>query len=69
MASRPRISAQEKEWRAQEALSTLTRANQIQSDRSLMADVKKYAAKQVATLSKVAGTTKKPAAKAKAKRK
>ena len=61
--STPRVTKQEREWRAQEALSTLTRAQAIQGDRRLMADVKKIAAQQVKTLSKVAGPSKTTAKK------
>lgn len=62
-ATKARISADEKRWRAQDALSTLTRAEQIRADKSLMADVKKYAQAQVQTLSKVAGGDKPAPAK------
>lgn len=55
MATR-RISAQEREWRAQDDLRTLTQAQAIQSDKSRLAAVQKHAAKQVATLNKVTGT-------------
>lgn len=65
--AKPRLSEDEKRWRAQEALSTLTRAEQIRADTALMADVKKYAQAQVRTLTKVAGATpeKTPAARRK----
>lgn len=66
MAKKPTISAQERAWRAQDALRTLTQAQEIQKDRTLMRDVKKVAQQQVQTLSKVAGT--KPAAKPAAKK-
>lgn len=66
MARKPTLSRQERDWRAQDALHTLTRAQEIQKDRTLMADVKKIAAKQVQTLSKVAGA---PARKAPARKK
>jgi hypothetical protein len=53
----PKLSAEDKRWRAENALQTLTRAEQIRADSALMADVKKYAQDQVKTLSKVAGAT------------
>lgn len=64
MARKPKITADERRWRAQDALSTLTRAESIRSDKTLMADVKKYATQQVQTLTKVTGTPARPAAKA-----
>lgn len=60
MAKAPKISAQERKWRAQDALSTITRAAEIQRDRALMADVKKVAQEQVKSLSVVAGKTTRP---------
>ncbi|MEE9481831.1 hypothetical protein [Methylobacterium ajmalii] len=62
-----KISADERKWRAQSALETLTRAQDIQKDRSLMADVRKHAAAQAATLNKVAGAGR-PAARSKGKK-
>ncbi|TXM68178.1 hypothetical protein [Methylobacterium sp. WL120] len=62
MASR---SAQEKEWRTQSDLETLSRAAEIQNDRTRMTAVQKHAAKQVANLNKVAAPAK---AKAPAKK-
>jgi len=52
----PKIAAQERAWRAQDALATLTRAETIRTDAKLMADVRKYANSQVKTLAKVALT-------------
>jgi hypothetical protein len=60
-----RISADEKKWRAQSDLETLSRASEIQSDRSRMSAVKAVAQAQVKALSKVAGTTRAPKAPAK----
>lgn len=51
------MNAQERQWAAQSALETLTRATAIQGDKKLMADVKKLAAQQISTIQKVAGTT------------
>lgn len=66
MARKPTVSPQERQWRAQDALHTLTRAQEIQKDSRLMADVRKFAKQQVQTLSKVAGPpAKKPAARKK----
>lgn len=57
MAKAPTISAQERKWRAQDALSTITRAAEIQKDRALMSEVRKIAQQQVKSLSEVAGKT------------
>lgn len=48
-------AADERKWRAQSALETITRAADMQKDKGLMRDVKKLAAEQVKTLSSVAG--------------
>ncbi|WP_298962264.1 hypothetical protein [uncultured Methylobacterium sp.] len=56
MASR-KMTAQEREWRAQDDLRTLTQAAQIQGDRSRLSAVQKHAAEQVRSLNKVAGKT------------
>lgn len=55
-----RISADEKKWRAQSDLETLSRASEIQADRSRMSAVKAVAQAQVKALSRVAGATKAP---------
>jgi hypothetical protein len=47
-------AAQERKWRAQDALNTITRAGEIQRDRSLMRDVKVLAKEQMKTLQGVA---------------
>lgn len=52
-AAAPRMSADERRWRAQSALETITRANEIQKDKRLMSDVQKLATEQVKTLSTV----------------
>jgi len=49
------MAAQERQWRAQDALGTLRRAAEIQGDKRLMRDVQSEARKQVQALSKVAG--------------
>lgn len=56
MAGTRRISAQERAWRTQSDLDTLTRAAEIQRDRSRMTAVQKHAQKQVANLQKVAAS-------------
>jgi recombinational DNA repair protein (RecF pathway) len=63
----PKVSANERQWRAQDALRTLTQAQEIQRNPTLMRDVKKVAAQQVKTLSSVAGA-KAPARAASKKR-
>lgn len=52
--AQPRMNAQERQWRAQDALSTLTRADAIRADKGLMRDVQAHAKRQVETLSRVA---------------
>jgi hypothetical protein len=42
--SQPKVSPQEKQWQVEDAMRTLQRAEQIKSDRGLMAGVKKAAA-------------------------
>jgi hypothetical protein len=56
-------AAEELRWKAQDALSTLTRAEQIRKDTKLMTEVRKYAEEQVKNLAVV---TKVPARKKKA---
>lgn len=51
----PRLSAQEKQWRAQDDIRTLTQAEAIRSDPGRMAEAKKHATQQVRTLTKVSG--------------
>lgn len=58
MAKTPRISAADRQWRAESALRTLTEAETIRSNPSLMRDVAKHAQAQVKTLSKVAAPAK-----------
>jgi len=53
MARAPKISADERRWRAEDDLRTLTRAQEIQKDRSRMSQVQKIAQQQVKTLSAV----------------
>lgn len=60
-----KVSAQERQWQAQQALRTLTEAASIQKDRKLMSAVKSEAKKQVQTLSRVAGPVRRPTAKKK----
>lgn len=45
--------ADDKRWRTEEALRTLTRAQEIQKDRVMMKDVKTLAREQAKTLAKV----------------
>lgn len=49
----------DRKYRAEDALRTLSRADEIKRDGSLMRDLKKLAQQQVAALSKVAGPDKK----------
>lgn len=50
----PPMSAQERQWRAEEDLRTLQRAQEIQVDKSRKAAAASLARKQMAALSKVA---------------
>jgi len=58
MAKTPSIKAQEMRWKAEDALRTLSRAEEIRSDKSLMRAVQNHAKAQVAALSKVASPAK-----------
>lgn len=51
-----RISAEERAYQAQDDLRTLTRAAEIQKDRSRMSAVTKHATAQVKTLQAVTGS-------------
>lgn len=46
-------TAQERKWRAEDALSTLTRAEEHRADKGLMRDVRRLAAKRKASLDRV----------------
>ena len=46
--------AQERKWRAESALRTLTEAKKYESDKRLMADVKKLAAEEAKKLTQIA---------------
>ena len=49
------MDAQERQWRAQDALRTLARAAEIQANKRLMGDVKREARQQIQSIAKVAG--------------
>ena len=51
-------SSSDRAWEAQDALRTLTRAEEIRSNKKLMSDVKREAAKQAAVAQKVLGKKK-----------
>ncbi|HVC15966.1 MAG TPA: hypothetical protein VNE18_01560, partial [Rhodanobacter sp.] len=53
-AQQPRMSAEMRKYRAQEAIRTLTAAEAVKADRHLMADVKREATEMQRQLSKVA---------------
>jgi hypothetical protein len=55
-----RISADEKKWRAQSDLETLSRASEIQADKARMAAVRSHAQAQVKALTQVTGKPKAP---------
>lgn len=64
--SSPRMSAEDKRWRAEDAIRTLTRADEIKRDAGLMREVKRMAGQQAKTLQKVAGgAAPRPAARGK----
>ena len=50
----------EKRYRAEEAIRTLTRADEIRKDRGLMRDVKSEAKRQAKTLGAIAAPRKRP---------
>lgn len=51
----PRISAEEKKWRAQSDLETLKRASEIQADRARHSAAKRIAADEAKKLASLAG--------------
>lgn len=57
-ARAPEYEAQERKYRAEDALRTLTRAKEIERDRPLMRDVKACAKEQMKTLANVTGRKK-----------
>jgi len=59
MAKTPRITAEQRRWQAEDDLRTLTRAREIEANKTRMTQVQKVAQQQVKTLSSVAKTTKK----------
>lgn len=61
------MSAMERRYQAESALSTLTRAQEIQKDRRLMSDVAKLAKEQVQSLQKVVPQRAAPKAKGRGK--
>lgn len=50
-----KYAAREREYRARDALSTLTRADEIRRDKALMRDVKTEAKRVIKTASSVVG--------------
>lgn len=58
MAKTPKISPDERRWRAESALRTLTEAESIRGNAALMRDVAAHAKAQVKTLTKVAAPAK-----------
>jgi hypothetical protein len=62
-----RMSGEDRRWRAEDAIRTLTRAEEIRGDKGLMRDVARHAQQQAAALKKVAGgaSSSKPAGKGK----
>lgn len=56
--SRSDMDAMEKKYRAEDALRTLTRADEIRRDTGLMRDVKAHAKNQIKTVGRVLGKPK-----------
>lgn len=54
-SSQPSRDPKERQYRAEDALRTLQRAEEIKADKGLMADVHAHAHKQVAAISKITG--------------
>lgn len=57
-AAQPPRDPKERQYRAEDALRTLQRAEEIKADKSLMADVHAQAHKQVAAISKITSGSK-----------
>ncbi len=55
MAKSAAISPDDRKWKVQSALDTITRAHEIMEDTKLMADVKKLAAEKSEEMSAIAG--------------
>ena len=51
--SQPKISPEEKQWRVNDAMNTLRRAEEIKKDRSLMRDVQKSASSLMGVVNRV----------------
>lgn len=49
----PKMTAQERQYRAEDALRTIARAEEIRKDAGLMREVKTHAKRQIASLSRV----------------
>jgi hypothetical protein len=49
------LSTEQHKWQTEDALRTITRAEEIKTDRKLMQDVKRLATQQQKTLSRVVG--------------
>lgn len=54
----PAMAVEERKWRAEDDLRTITRACEIQRDSSRMREVKKLAGQQIKSLEKVRGSRK-----------
>lgn len=52
----PSLAVPDDKWRVRDALSTLTRAEEIKADKSLMRDVKREAKQQAKLVGRVAGS-------------
>lgn len=55
MPSRSTMDADEKRWRAEDAMRTLMRAEELKKDKKLMSDVQKMAKEQAAKMSGLCG--------------
>jgi hypothetical protein len=55
MPSRNTMDADEKRWRAEDAMRTLMRAEELKKDKKLMSDVQKMAKEQAAKMSGLCG--------------
>lgn len=51
---KPRLTKEDREWRARNAIDTLQRAEQLKRDSAVMRDVKRLARQQQAALAKIA---------------
>ncbi len=60
MKSLSKVSDEEMQWKAESAISTLKRAEEIKGDKELMGHVKKHAEKMMSVVNSTTGPSPKP---------